>query len=171
MSYSEKIEGQRFSQSYIHIESPICRNFETKFRIGLARSIFQSLHKITTYGAVFCKVKIFANMTITNWAKFLLKTWGNYPGWYFKAKKSIFVHSRYNYGQLPKILFITKRPFFGQKWSFLGVHSCTLCAQIWVFRPWNIILDSCPKVSVRIWLKLLLPCWQKFSPSKKLLRM
>ena len=151
--------------------STIRRNFETKFRIGLARSTFKSLHKITTYGAVFWKVEIFTNLIITTGAKFLLKPWGNYPGWYSKPKKFIFMHSRYSCGQLPKIVFINKRPFFGQKWSFFGVHSCTFCAQIWVFRPWNIILDSCPKVSVRIWLKLLLPCWQKFSPSKKLLRM
>ena len=60
-----KIQGPAIFPILIHIETQIRRNFETKFRIGLARSIFELLHKITTYGAVFWKVKIFANMAIT----------------------------------------------------------------------------------------------------------
>ena len=142
----QKNQRTAIFQILIHMESPIRRNFETKFRIGLARSTFKSLHKITTYGAVFWKVEIFTNLIITTGAKFLLKPWGNYPGCYSKPKKFIFMHSRYSCGQLPKIVFINKRQFFGQKWGFSGVHSCTCCAQIWILWAWNIILDCCPKV-------------------------
>ena len=86
----QKNQRTAIFQILIHMESPIRRNFETKFRIGLARSIFRSLHKITTYGAVFWKVEILTNLIITIGAKFMLKFLVKYPGWYIRVSKWYF---------------------------------------------------------------------------------